>query len=63
MENLEKALKTLLLVFLEGRASTSQNPYTRPEVKEALDLLYGKWTDAPGPKELRKELGLPEEEV
>jgi len=33
------ALARLLLVFLDGRNYNSQNPYTRPEVKEALAAL------------------------
>lgn len=48
---LEKPLRDLLLVFLEGRNYNTQNPYTRPEIKEALQALKeatgfsGDWTD------------------
>ena len=43
MDEEKKALisvvKKLCLVFIEGRCYQTQNPYTRPEVKEAMKLL------------------------
>jgi len=39
VEKLDAALVKLLLVFMQGRNYDTQNPYTRPEVKEALKTL------------------------
>lgn len=33
------ALAKILLIFTEGRNYKTQNPYSRPEVKEGLKLL------------------------
>lgn len=36
---LEIALRALIAVFTEGRNYETQNPYTRPEIKAALEAL------------------------
>lgn len=39
IRELEKALGDLTKIFLEGANYDTRNPYTRPEVKEAIRLL------------------------
>lgn len=39
IRELEKALFALTEIFLAGKNYDTRNPYTRPEVKEAIRLL------------------------
>jgi ribosomal protein S27E len=59
---LHKPLYDLVRLFLDGRNYNTQNPYTRPEIKEALQALKeatgfsGDWRDAAPPPLMKIKL-------